>query len=217
MENSSQQVQSKKKLKWIWWVVGIIILIVIIRISSNSEEEKSTSVQDNNPPIEQNQKNTENIIYELSGEAESISSNKIVVEGKTNLPNNSILDIVISRISIWEGENMERFFIVASDDAIVNNGNYRIELTIDDREFLEFEKVSDEIIKELNENVEVSVVFYPNKQPKNVVDMVGSNGQKLNSSPQKKVFGSATSNPANTLDIEFRTKLSFPFMNELPK
>ena len=118
---------------------------------------------------------------------------------------------------IWKGENIERFYTVATDAAVVDNATYKIELTIDDRDFLEFQEVSGEIIKELNENVEVSVVFRPNKQQKNVVDIIGSKGQKLDSSPQKEVFGSATSNPINTLNIEFRTRLPFPFMNELPK
>ncbi len=217
MENSFQQEQPKKKRKWLWWGIGIIGLIIIISISSDSGD-KTTSVKDSVPASEQTQKETENIIYQISGKGKSISDSKIVVEGKTNLPNGSVLEIKVDRVSIWKGEDMERFFTVASSDIVVNNGTYKTEINIDDRKFLEFEKISGEIIKEVNENVEVSVIFNPStKQPQNVTNIIGSNGQKLNSSPQKKVFGSATPNPVNRLDIDFRVEMQFLFMDELPK
>ncbi|HEC32789.1 MAG TPA: hypothetical protein ENI63_00835 [Candidatus Kaiserbacteria bacterium] len=217
MENSFKQTQSKKK-KWLWWGVGIIIIIVIISISSDSKD-KTTPVQ-NNIPIrsEQNQKDTKNTIYQLSGSGKSVSDNKITVEGKTNLPDGSILEISVDRVSVWKGEDMERFFTVASSDTVVNNGVYKTEINIDDRKLLEFEKNSGEIIKEMNKDVEVSIIFNPSiKQPQNVINIIGNKGQRLESSSQKKVFGSATPNPVNRLDINFRVEAPFPFMNELPK
>lgn len=217
MENSFEQTEPKKKRKWLWWGIGIIALIIIISIFSDSGD-KTTSVEDSVPVSEQIQKETENIVYQLSGEGKSISNDKIMVEGKTNLPDGSILEINVDRVSIWKGEDVERFFTVASSNTVVNNGVYKTEINIDDLKFLKFEKISGEIIKEVNKNVEVSVIFNPStKQPQNVTNIIGNKGKKLNSSPQKKVFGSATPNPVNRLVIDFRVEIPFPFMGELPK
>lgn len=220
---------SKGKIRLVFGLSIIIFLVLVGMASDNNDEESIKGNQEdiNVESVEELNKTeeitedtkaaNENIVYTLSAEGKSVSKDRIEISGTTNLPDGSLLDIGVDRISISVGKDEEEFFSVGADYSTVKNGNYKIELTTNDKKFLDFEKASDDQIKKLYDEVEISVLFDPSskKQPQSVVGIVGQNGEKLESSPNKKVFGSLTSNPVNELIVKNRVKSPFPYINEL--
>lgn len=216
IKNKKEKI-SRKKIVLIFGVAAFAFLIVF-GLTTPATPTKNTDQQKTQESPKEQPK-AEVTIYELKAEANATSKDTVEVKGTSNLPDGSIVSVVINRISIWQGEDEERFFRAGFANVTVKDKKFSTSITVDDKKFLEFEKVSGEFIKELNENVEVVFNFDPSSelQPKSVVEIIGAKGEKLENSPQKDVFGSLTSNPINQLEVEIRTKLPFPYTKELPK
>lgn len=196
---------------WSVIIIGLVLLsVIIVATNGNSTQDAQSSTEASS---------ASQTVYTLATEAKALNQDTLEVSGITNLPNDALLSIKVERSFIWEGEEAERFFNVANATAIVKDGNYSIGVKIDDKKFLNFQLTSGEPIKELKENVRVTVTFSPKaeNQSQAVVSAVGANGEKLESSPQKDVFGSATANPVNRLVVEVEVPLAFPYEDQLPR
>jgi len=207
---------TRKEIGLIFGIASFALLIAFGFTADTVTRENTEQVKQENP---KKQLKEEVSIYELKVEASATNSDMIEVKGTSNLPDGSIISVIINRISIWQGENEERFFRIGFANLKVQNKKFSAAIPVDDKKFLEFEKISGEFIKELNENVEVVVNFDPSSelQSKDVVEVIGKKGEKLEGSPQKSIFGSLTDNPVNQLEVKLRTNLIFPYKSELPK
>lgn len=217
----SKKEVTRKKVGLIFTLLAIVFFIAFG--FTTGTEPKVTPQPDKSIQQTKTEEPKEEIsTYELKAEATAVSGDTVEVKGISNLPDGSVLEVSVERISIWVGEDEERFYLggqIGDPFTTVKNGAYSTRIKIDDRKFLEFEKASGEFIKEMRDDVQIQVSFDPSseKQPKNVVNAVGSKGEKLENSPQKSVFGSLTDNPINHLEVELRTRLVFPYKDELPK
>ena len=140
-------------------VVALITIFIIAALSSGGKRQTPKQSAQTAQTVQPTKPENELIVYEIKAEAKAINSNTIAVSGETNLPDGSVISVVINRISIWHGEDEERFFRVGFANLKVQNKKFSGEISVDDKKFLEFEKVSGEFIKELNDNVEVVIIL----------------------------------------------------------
>jgi hypothetical protein len=184
-------------------IIGFVVLGTIISGLSGGSKEASRP----------------DVVYNLVATASGIDENNIKLTGTTNLPDDSLLNVIVERIFVWQGESESRSFRIATSSTTVKNGAYDVQIKVDDKKFLDFQKVSSEVISNLDNNVRVTVTFDPtaDNQPASIVKIVGAKGEKLESSPQKDVFGSLTNDPINHLNVELKTALPFPYSDQLPR
>jgi hypothetical protein len=228
------KVKSKKvnwfvKHKILSVIIVLLLLMFIFAPASNNKPNTKTATNNNTNKntVQPTKKKAAEppkqvepaIVYNLSAGASGISTDTLDVAGTTNLPNGALLSVVVERIFVSRGESEERFYRIATTSTSVKDGKFSIQVKVNDKSFLNFEKASGDVISSLDNNVQVTVTFDPkaSNQPSAVVSSVGSNGEKLESSPQKTVFGSLTKNPVNQLSVEIKTPLSFPYSDQLPK
>lgn len=192
--------------------VAFLIVLGISATASGCAGDESRP-----PPVSKASSPTD--ILELAAEADGAGSDSITISGTTNLPDGALLNIHADRVSTWVSESVERFFTVGIGSASVESGTFEAEVALDDRSFVDFEKVSGEVISRLDARVEVTVTFDPSNsmQPDDVVTQVGgARGSFLASSEQLSVFGSETDSPINQLEVVFREEVPFAYLDELP-
>lgn len=201
-------------MKWmkkhkIWTaVIAVLLLIGFVGALTDGGTDTKNDTKKSEPQV----------TYTLDAESKAVDTKTLEVNGTTNIPNGSMLGVVVERISVAKGESEERFFRVATTTATVKDGKYDVQTSVDDQKFLAFEKASGPV-ESVDGNVQVTVTFDPQaeNQPQAVIDAVGKSGEKLESSPQKKVFGSLTKTPVNQLEVMLKTVLAFPYTDQLPR
>lgn len=224
-----------KKVNWfvkhkILSVIIILLLFMFILASASSNKpdtKTATNNNDNKSTVQTTEKKeTEppkqiepEIIYNLSANANAVSGSIIEISGTSNLPDKALLNIIAERRFVWQGESEERSFRVATSTVSINNGVFNIQLTIDDNKILTYLVKTNEAVSSVNNNIHLEVIFDPQaeNQPSQIVSVVGANGEKLENSPQKDVFGSLTKNPVNRLNVEMETLLPFLYPDQLPR
>ncbi|MDD3421813.1 MAG: hypothetical protein PHS47_05910 [Methanocellales archaeon] len=122
--------------------------------------------------------------YTLTASAEK-KEERIIVSGKTNLPDGCVLGVFIER-SHWEREDDTTYTgHMAFGEATVEKGSYEVSLTPDDVGWYDnaimlielglwtdFERISDDVI--------ISVIFTPKRdQPDSVYAILGNNAENL--------------------------------------
>jgi hypothetical protein len=158
----------------------------------------------------------EEVIYELDAWA-NVENDNIRIVGKTNLPDNSALEVSAHRMFTFFSESDLRNGLVGRgyENVTVFDGRYETVLTLDDRKFLEYIQATGEKIS-LEPNIKIKVVFNPKQnQSSEVLSIVGKNGEKLESSSNVKILGSLTDSPYNTLEFITETPFEFPFKDVL--
>ncbi len=138
------------------------------------------------------------ILAMVTGSAEGVSAKdynlnvvaekreeKIVVSGKTNLPDGCVLGVFIERPHWERGDETTYTGHMGFGEATVENGSYEVSLTPDDEGWYDnaimlielglwtdFERISDD--------VKISVIFTPKRdQPESVYAIVGNNAENL--------------------------------------
>jgi len=201
----------KKKIVMVGGVL-LLLIILISSLSKNSEVQKS--FEEGKKQAEQNLEKPA-VTYTLSADAKAIGISEVEVSGKTNLPDGAVIEISAVRIFTFLGETDTRSGLAGRGFSLtpVSSGKFNVNIKLDDKKFLEDIKISGEKIQ-LEPNIGVEVVFNPKQnQNANVIKAIGENGEFLESSPNKEVFGSKTDNPYNTLEVELKTPLAFPYQN----
>lgn len=208
-----------KNILVILGAIGFLTFIIAFMLLPVGEENKLSPAQTENLV-------KEDVVYRLEGQAKAKLPDTVQVSGSTNLPNGSMIEVVVNRIYTYHGEDEEQTGFVGVAETTVRNGQYDASVMVDDKEFLDIQKVSGFFIKNFNENVEVVISFRPIKaQSSDVLKIVGPNGEKLASSPQKQIIKvlPELDSPVkelisqNILEIKSRIKLPFPYTDELPK
>jgi len=226
-----RKVVSKIIITLIFLFIGLILFCLFFIIIKTPDEKSQlpfskspiSTVTSNleTTPLPTLQTQPDKTIYTIDAKAIAITKDVIEVQGTTNLPDYSNLRISANRIAIFFGEDEERFYLVGVSNTQVKNGKFITKVEIDDKKYLEFLKVSGEIVKKLDPNIEITIIFDPEPryqgEDSNVVAVIGSKGEMLENSPQKKVYGSLTPEPRNILEFKIRTQLKFPFTEQLPK
>lgn len=210
----------------------IILILLFLIIPTNGEKSSPKTTIDNtiqtpqNIPAKTEEKTTvatkpaePEIIYNLTANANVINESIVGISGTSNLPNGALLNITAERLFMWRGESEEKYYRVATSTTSINNGAFDIQLTIDDSKLLTYLIKSNEGVSSVNNNIHLEVIFYPkaDNQPAEIINVVGTNGEKLATSPQKDVFGSLTKTPVNRMHVEINTLLPFPYSGQLPQ
>jgi len=100
----SKNEMTRTKISLIF-ILSAIVFFIAFGLTTDSKSDTSTKQES---PKEQ--PSEEVSVYELKVEASATSGDTIEVKGTSNLPDGSIVSVVINRISIWQGEDEERFF-----------------------------------------------------------------------------------------------------------
>ena len=179
--------------KLIYIVAGIIVLIiVIIIIGSNGEKKQTESEQQIPKQIQQEiqlpDKHFLNFDINLDGR-------NLTINGNTNIPNDSVLNISIYRYveyktledSLFAPSDMEGKRVVGLDDedVVVNDGKFEYSTCLIDKEWYKKELEENERFgldfKKIHDDCYASVTFTPKaKQPQEIYKVLGSNFEKLN-------------------------------------
>lgn len=202
-------------------LIGILFFFWALGKSQNTSP--SPELTQNEPPLVQVSTTT----YALSVSAKALGPDSVEVSGQTNLPDGAVIEILSRRILTMVGEDDERFPFPGSGSVTteVKNGIYVAKITMDDRKLVDFLKVAapESIVKKFDPNIEIEATFHPRRtndsfsQSASVLSIVGANGENLASSPQKKVFGSATATPSNYLEAVIRIPLPFLYPDQIPQ
>jgi len=196
----------KKILLILAGIFGIFILIGIV--ASNTPEGKKSfeaGLEKGRETVEGNENQT---VYTLEAKAEVGNDGKILVSGTSNLPNGSLLDVSVNRMVMFNGETEEKATLEGRgvEKASVWDGQFNTTVAPLDSTFSTWlASVGDEVAK-VGSNVQVVVTFNPKRaqpaQKDEVLQVVGSEGENLNTSPQKKVIGDRSDNPWTQLETE---------------
>ncbi len=209
-------------------IVLILLMFIFAPASNNKSNTKSATNNGSNKSTVQPTKKKETeppkqvepeIIYNLTASANAVSKSVIEITGTSNLPDGALLNIIAERRFISRGESEERSFRTATSSVSISSGAFSIQITIDDGKFLTYVTKTNEKVSTVNNNISLEVIFDPKaeNQPSRIVSIVGANGEKLENSSQKYVFGSLTKTPVNRLHVEMETLLPFPYSDQLPQ
>lgn len=183
------------------------------------EEQKATNTQ---PPPEPTDTPASSVTYTLDLNASPAGDARIDVIGTTNLPDGALLRVSASRANRWQGEDDIRAASLADNSVTVTNGQFSTSLQLDESDLLVL--VGDiDVLDVLSDSVTVCAEFQTGedfdgqqRQPEpSVVAAVGPFGEGLANSPLVKVFGSATANPSNWLEVETSVGLEPPLVDEI--
>jgi hypothetical protein len=160
--------------------------------------------------------------YTVDLEVEVLDEATVRVDGTTNLPDNSLITVVGSRVFRFESESDMRATNVADEEVTVSDGSFSTTLSLDESNLLI--GLDLDPIGVISSDVDVCAEFRTGEDIVNgeqrqpdagVVATVGTYGEALRDSPQVKVFGSATDNPANWLEVHVTVPLSSPLLSEI--
>lgn len=222
----------KKVVFIVLGIVGVLFLIGLVAVILDPEAQESfekgqdaakSVVQktEPTPTIEVQTTQTPNptksteIVYSLSTEL-SVDGKKIMVKGKSSLPDYSLLDVKAMRIIVFQGESKENATLegAGSSKASVFNGEFNTTVSPIDDTFNSYRQSAGETIQKVVPEIEVVTTFNPKRtqpsQKAEVLSVIGSNGDKLQSSPQLYVVGSKTNNPYNQLQLKQRISYPLP-------
>ncbi len=189
-------------VKIIIGIIGFIIFISSINSDSNLADTESTPQKQVNESLKINddintdlaqteEKTTEekeelqNIFLTIS--AETVKNDEIKINGETNLPNGSILEIAIYRPIIYQWkvfDSSDPFssIIGTNSNVKVIDGKYSSLIKINENKW--FKDI--DLVEKFKNDVETRVIFSLNNgvspdiiQPKNVVEVVGQKGEYL--------------------------------------
>jgi len=196
--------------------MGLIIFFVFVIIASITIPRGLEGTEKNRGDGRITQFRQENVeVYTLNAEISSKTRNNILIKGTTNLPEGSVLEIEASRGVMFWGDTKPRFGGEGRGiiNAITSNGMFETEIKLDDEDFENWLKVAGDEVKEVSSEVKVSIMFDPTSdyQSKDVIGVVGINGEKLVNSPLRDIFGEKTDNPVNKL--LFEKTILLPYKN----
>lgn len=194
----------------------LAIAIVLAATACDTSDEAARREDDVTSPAEP---------YVLDISAASEGETRIDVTVTTNLPDGALVHVFASRAFRYQqGEQDIHAVNLASQEVTVIGGEFSLTLDLDESVLLvgvgpgEFD-----VIGIVSDGVTVCAEFRTGedldgqqRQPDSaVVEAVGSFGERLENSPGVKVFGSATANPANWLEVETSVPLESPVLDEI--
>jgi hypothetical protein len=167
-----------------------------------------------------------NVPYTIELHATHEGARLIRAEGRTNLPDGAVLSLSTSRAFRYAHEHDVRAVHAAGDTVTVLGGAFSSVLKLDESTLvvgLDNDKDDPAIgpIAKLDNAVTVCAEFRTGKdllenrprQPSaGVREAVGESGERLKTSQQATVFGSATSTPATWLEVERRLVMKSPVL-----
>lgn len=207
---------------------GFIILVgaiggLLVAISLVGRDESSPAPHEARPEEEAEEQDlaAPGEPYRLSIEATASGEGSVDVVGVTNLPDGALIHAFASRSFRNEGEPDIRGVNLAGEDVLVLGGEFSTTLALDESLLLVL--VPPDVIETVSERVTVCAEFRTGedldgqqRQPdQSVVEAVGPFGERLASSPNVKVFGSATENPSNWLEVQTSVRLESPLLGEI--
>jgi hypothetical protein len=167
--------------------------------------------------------------YTIRFHATPEGARAIRAEGRTNLPDGALLTLSASRAFRYAHEKDVRAVHAAGDSVTVSGGAFSTVLKLDEGTLvvgLDVDKNDPTMgpIATIDTAVTVCAEFRTGKdlledkpeQPRaSVREVVGESGERLKTSPQAKVFGSATPNPATWLEVERRLVMKSPLLDRI--
>jgi glucose/arabinose dehydrogenase len=146
--------------------------------------------------------------FTLDFEASADATATMTVTGSSNLPNGALLNISVARPFLNEGEEDIRESTAGSVAISLVDGRFNASIPTDESDLL-IGVDSQFPIALVGDSLTVCVTFQTGADQDGqarqtdplVVQAVGPNGESLADSPHLQVFGSATANPANWLEV----------------
>ena len=188
----------------------------------DSTPTQAVEATDTQPPPELTDTPASSVTYTLDFNASATGDTRIDVLGTTNLPDGALIRVSASRANRWQGEDDIRAVSLADNAVTVTNGQFSTSLQIDESDLLVL--VGDiDVLDVLSDSVTVCAEFQTGedfdgqqRQPDpSVVEAVGPFGERLANSAQVTVFGSATANPSNWLEVETSVGLEPLLLDEI--
>jgi hypothetical protein len=181
-----------------------------------STAETSASAEVSSPP--------EPIVYTLSIAGTPQDSSGLAVAGETNLPDGAVVEILASRAFHNQGEDDIRSTDVGGQAVTVTGGRFEATLTLDESNLLlnVGTGAGEDVIDQVDQDLTACAQFQTGldidgqpRQPSSVSEIVGANGEALATSPMGTVFGSATDQPSNWLEVLNDVGLPSPLIDDI--
>lgn len=201
-------------------IIGAVFIISLIAAASSPSvkesfekgQQQGKEIIEGNPSPTQVQ--TTQIVYTLNADA-VVTNNTIKVSGTSNLPNGTILDVTANRMVVFKGESEERGTLEGrgTSKASVFNGAFTTNVSLINSSFANWLNSAGDEVSKVSSNVTVKVTLDPKRvnpaQNSDVLTAIGSNGEQLASSPNKKVVGERTNTPTNQLETTLTVSLPY--------
>ena len=163
------------------------------------------------------------VTYTMDFSVSAAGGARIDVSGTANLPDGALIRVSASRAFRNQGEADVRVVGIAQNDVTVTGGEFSTSLRLDESDLLAVVAGGFDMIEIVSQGVTVCAEFATGedfdgrqRQPNpSVVEAVGPFGERLADSPQLMVFGSATANPSNWLEVETSVGMEPPLLEEI--
>lgn len=208
-------------------VVGGVVVVGLIALGNSAEPRQPEPAASPTiaPTIAAGTTSpTPGAIYSLQIEGRVSDRASVSVTGTTNLPDQAVIELSASRAMHNAGEDDIRAVSAAHEPVTVGGGQFSGTLTLDESALLIFVGTGpgEDTIDTIDSDLTVCAQFQTGTslggeqiQPPSVIAIVGPYGEALATSPQVYVFGSATDNPSNWLEVMIDVPLKSPVLDEL--
>lgn len=168
-------------------IASLVILFTWTYLLGSFSDDKSSSKK-----IESKKTETEilqpldpSIVHTLDYETK-LEDNQLTIMGNTNIPDNSVLGVSVSRFVEYGNLEDKRVVDLTEDHVQVNNGKFSYNTTLDDHkwytdDFLRENKVLETPLKFIYDDIYIIVTFTPaSDQPEEIYQLLGRKFENLN-------------------------------------